>query len=97
VIECLANPEPKFFKSRFNELIARVRLLLICLPRFFLWMVGLLHFLANSPSGRCGIAVTRARRILTFPVDGSYRSRAVRWIKTATPARLPDANTRESP
>ena len=33
--ECLANPQPNFVKSAFNDPSARVTLLGICLLRFF--------------------------------------------------------------
>jgi hypothetical protein len=83
-MDCLANPQPKFFKSRFNDLTSHVTLLLICLLRSSLWTIVQSHFLPNSPSGRCGIAVTRAHRIPAFPVDCSYRSCAVRRDQTGS-------------
>jgi len=70
-------------------LIARVTLLRIRSLRFYLWAIVPLHFPPNWPSGRCGIAVTHAHRISVFPVDCSDRSGAMRWITSATPARLP--------
>ncbi len=38
--ECLANPQPNFIKSTFNDSSAHVTLLGICLTAVFLWTLG---------------------------------------------------------
>jgi len=47
VLNCLVNPQPKFFKSLFNDLTSRVTLLVICSLWFSLWTVVPSHFPPN--------------------------------------------------
>src|SRR5471032_2343407 len=47
---CLANPQPNFFKSRFNLPSTRVTLRHICFLRFSLWTVGQSHSTTRHPA-----------------------------------------------
>ncbi|SEM39318.1 hypothetical protein SAMN04487857_101529 [Pseudomonas sp. ok272] len=52
--QCLANPQPMFFKSGFNDLSPRVTLPVLCVLRLTLWTVA-----QSTPTPEVALALLR--------------------------------------
>lgn len=53
-VQCLANPQPMFFKSGFNDLSRRVTLPVLCVLRLMLWTVA-----QSTPTPKVALALLR--------------------------------------